>query len=129
MTNHQDRRERIAAQVLAAIYAAGDTGSEWYAKDAKTAVGAADALIAELDRAAPQQMESNHPGSPEGWVVWDDSDAERPIHDRHMWLGLGVDPYESREEAEAYRRQYKDYKLRVRRWPLDPAEDKPEVKP
>lgn len=122
MGNQQDRRERIAALVLAGIYAKaqGGTGLDWFEHDAKTAVGAADALIAELDRTAPSK-----PEQPEGWVIWDDSDWEHPIQDQFLWHGLRVEPFPTEAEARQALGQYStDYGLRVRRWPLDPSEDK-----
>ena len=125
MTNYQERRERIAAQVLAGMMA--DPSVDGHPSEfAVSAIEFADALIAELDRTAPQQMESNHPGSPEGWVVWDDfSDRRYPIRDSlGQWLHR-VHPWDNRAEAEAVA---DDLGCRVRRWPLDPAEDKPEEK-
>lgn len=122
MNNHQERRERIAAQVLAGLTVV-NTGQTW-AKDAEAAVVAADALIAELDRTA-QQPQSNQPESPEGWVIWDDSSERRyPIRDsRGQWIHR-VHPWHDRAEAQAVA---DDLGCRVRKWPLDPAEDKPEV--
>ena len=122
MTNYQDRRERIAAQVLAGLTAA-NTGHTW-AKDAEAAVLAADELIAELDRTSPPQ--SNQPESPDGWVVWDDISGRKfPIRDSAgQWIHR-VHPWGNRAEAQA---MADDLGCRVRKWPLDPAEDK-EVQP
>lgn len=117
MTNQQDRRERIAAQVLAAIYAAGNTGPDWYAKDAETAVGAADALIAVLDRTA----KPSKPEQPEGWIVSDDERSIYPLRDDSGQWFRPVKPW-----ADFASAQEVAFSLgcRVRKWPLDPAEDK-----
>lgn len=128
MTNQQERRERIAAQVLAGLTAA-NTGHTW-AKDAEAAVLAADALIAELDRTSPPQ--SNQPETPEGWVIWDDGEDGLPIRDRKFWVaihGYDVVPFATKAEAEAELSSWRTVlNYRVRRWPLDPSEDK-EVQP
>ena len=117
----QERRERIAAQVLAGIVAGG-SDLPW-AVDVETAVRISDLLIAELDKTAPQPQSSQ---SDSGWVVWnDEADRKYPIRDsRGQWLHR-VQPWDDRVEAQAVA----DYLgCRVRRWPLDPAEDK-EVQP
>ena len=127
MTNQQDRRERIAAQVLAGMAACGSDCA--LQSEVQLAVRIADELIAELDRTAPQ---SNQPESPVGWVIWDDEDDDgRPIRDRQFWVDTnGVEPFLSKKEAEDEMSSWRtDHNCRVRKWPLDPAEDKPEVQP
>lgn len=73
--NQQDRRERIAAQVLASIIASdmGYPSSGDVEHAIRRAFRYADALIAELDRTATP---INQPEKPEGWVIWDDSDCQ-----------------------------------------------------
>lgn len=120
MTNQQDRRERIAAQVLSGLAACGSDCT--FASEVQLAVRIADDLIAELDRTASP---SNHPVAPEGWVVWDDSsDRIYPIRDSAGQWFHRIRPWCDHAEAQA---MADDLGLRVRRWPLDPAEDKDEV--
>lgn len=127
MDNQQARRERIAAQVLGGLAACGSDCT--LASEVQLAVNIADALIAELDRTAP----SNPPVVPEGWVIWDDSDSERPVRCMNVWHklrveswhGLPVRPFSSEEMARLHLDKFDaTRKLRVRKWPLDPAEDK-----
>lgn len=127
MTNQQDRRERIAAQLLAAIIASGRgytlrVDAEGYTArvDVEHAVSTADALIAELDRTSPQQTPSNQPEKPEGWVICEAGYV--PVKDGIITIGA---PFKSRDEAElALRDSGLDSNYYVRKWPLDPAEDK-----
>lgn len=122
MANKQERRERIAAQVLSGLAACGSDCT--LAGEVQLAVRIADELIAELDRTAPLPQ-SNQPEKPEGWVIWDDSHSVRPVRDRHRWHAMSVEPFQSEAEAGQVLCRYgTDGGLRVRRWPLDPSEDK-----
>ena len=130
MNNQQERRERIAAQVLASIIAS-DKGYTLRV-DVDHAIRAADELIAELDRTSPQQTRSNQPETPAGWVIWEDGEDGLPIRDRKFWVaihGYDVVPFATKAEAEAELSSWGAVRnYRVRRWPLDPSEDK-EVQP
>lgn len=129
MNNHQGRRDRIAAQVLAGMMA--DPSVDGHPNEfAVSAIEFADALIAELDRTAPP---SNQPESPEGWVIWDDFEDVLPVLDQNRWHRPStpyVVPFATRRDAvKALADLDASADYRVRKWPLDPAEDKPEVKP
>ena len=113
--NQQDRRERIAAQVMAGLAACGSDCT--LASEVKLAVRIADDLIAELDRTAPS---SNQPEKPEGWVICEAGYV--PVKDGIITV---VAPFKSRDEAElALRDSGLDSNYYVRKWPLDPREDK-----